>query len=183
MMKWIREGEPHRIPGWVDFLAKGPGTLPMHGTGGAYTVLEYLSKHLQWRNIVELERGVGRRWPIPWAPGRFWYERYIDIVVRDGAVEKFIEIKNLHAGAAFTFASQVAFDIGRAMTAAGGNLTQLAQRLAQHEYVLRGDASQMAAVIAGVREKIRKVLLVAGPQSAQHVNEVKITPLGWPLPF
>lgn len=194
MMRWVAEGERAKIPGWSAFLAGGPGAgVFAWKTQGAYAVLEYLSKNLQWKNIVELERGVGRCIFRPWL-GRCTYQRYIDIVAREADEfgnlrEVFKEVKNLKAEASFSFASQVTFDVGGALnaTARGADglldFKDLAARLGQIEYVLRGSPDEMAAVIRGLQAKIRQVLRAGGPAAEQLAPKVKVSPLSLPLPI
>jgi hypothetical protein len=195
LMRWIAEGERAKIPGWVEFLRNGPGTggLGPRATQGAYAVLEYLSKDLKWKNIAELERPLGRCFFIPWL-GRSRCQRYVDIVVRElddaGRLtgrEVFKEVKNLKAEATFGFGSQVKFDINQAIQAAGTladgsvDLSKLATELARREYVLRGSAQEMAAVITGLQNKIKAVLRSSGPAAEQLASKVKITPLSSPI--
>ncbi|MBN2264411.1 MAG: LamG domain-containing protein, partial [Candidatus Aminicenantes bacterium] len=196
MMQWIAEGDRRNIKGWVEFLANGPGTsaglLGRNNTKGAYATLQYLNDVQKWKDIVELERPLGRCRPMWWLAGLCRFERYVDIVAHEADAagnvrEVFKEIKNLREGASFGFGSQVKFDVNKVLQESlnlnGGRLveTDLVRRLGQLEYVLRGSPEEMAAVMSGLAKRIESVLSAL---EAQHLaKHVKITPLSLPLPI
>ena len=181
MMRWIGEGEKYKIPGWVDFLSKGPGTLRRASTKGSYAVLQYLSQHLKWQNIVELERGVGRSWPRRWAPGQLQYDRYVDIVVLERGVEAYKEVKSLSRGILDRrFVSQLTFDIGRVLRQVrrvgdAVDFPDLVARLEKHEYVVDGTAATFTDVKRLILETVETVLRKEGAE--QYAKHVRINPL------
>jgi hypothetical protein len=175
LFRWILEGEAKGVKGWVDFIGKGGGTLAVRSTTGMYNVLEHLAD-IKWQNVVELERGVGKRTCIPWLGGqRCWFERYIDIVLSDPVKgEIFRELKNLKDGARFGFGGEALKDLTRALEAAQGpngyNKAELIAQLSRIEYYLRGSSQQMDKVLRGLRGKIERTLADANlGEYARHV--------------
>jgi hypothetical protein len=164
LFTWIKRGESANIPGWPAFLAQG-ATGGLEGkTTGFYHVLDHLNS-LGWRNIVELERGMGRVREVTLRSGLVVqrYERYIDVVLLENGVEVLRELKNLRNSSPFNFGAQVAKDIELAMREAGAgglrlNETVLRERLSRLQYYLRGSEAEMAAVRRGLERKLRREL-------------------------
>jgi hypothetical protein len=160
LFKWIKEAEAANIPGWGDFLAKGPGTLPT-STHGAYHVLEYLSRNLNWQGVARLEADLGSR------------SRFIDVVMTSGHRK---ELKNLLPGSSFSksFAGQVGKDVRSAIAASLSpdgtvNQTELIANLKKIEYIFRGSETDNLVLVSELRAQIRKVLKDTGPDLAPFV--------------
>jgi hypothetical protein len=157
LFTWIKEGEATLggLPGWNAFLLKGPGTLTVNGTAGAYHVLQYLAVDLKWQNIVGIE-----------VPGTF-FRRFIDIIVQVPTGQVRRELKNLIAGAPFRFGAEVTKDIDEAIKRVLQTVPDptsplfreaLRQELTKIEYVFRGSRAEMVNAVVGVRDEVRRAL-------------------------
>ena len=63
MFSWIKKGEEvsaaGQLPGWSEFLRKGPGTGLKVSTSGSYLVLEFMTTNLKWSGISRVEAHLG----------------------------------------------------------------------------------------------------------------------------
>jgi hypothetical protein len=193
MMTWVAEGERAGIKGWNAFLAGGPGRggFGPQSTQGAYFVLEYLSRKMKWKDIVELERGIGKCSPLRYRPSVTRCQRYVDIVAQvltpSGKREILKELKSLSAGATYRASSQVKFDIAevlrQSLEANGGRIVKddVAERLGRLEYVLRGSAQEMKTAMSSLKRQIAEHLSAEG--LSELAERVVIDPVGWDLPL
>jgi hypothetical protein len=187
--RWIKRGEDANIPGWDRLLGSSSGRLSDgRTTQGLYNVLQHLDE-VGWQNVIELERGLGPRVrQTPFGPVEY-FERYVDLVLRNPdprGLPIYRELKSLKDGATFggRFGHEVAVDVRFAIEEAtlGGVVIEerLVAQLARLQYFLRGNAHEMDAVVTALRRKLRREL---GPDFEGLASLVTIRPEGKNLPL